>query len=642
MTMRSFFFLPALLSALALAGCGGSDEPSFTAPDRKAGDRTPQTAKCDDNDGLRCLLPWPSSTFMAKDASTATGLRLAVDASGMPAPDDTASLALADGFSRVTPLAVGFHAAIDKGTLGKNGETPFRLILAQQDHPKRGEVIPLRLDVVAGEDATDPESLVIAYPLKPLEPNADYVAVVLDDLHAEGGGMLAASHLTKVALGLSNPASQADADFKGYHAPTRALLAEAKIDPAHVLRAWDFTTRSADDATHRLLTMRKAAIDAVDSGKVTVKLTMVDAAPSDPAIAVIVEGTLGGLPSFLEDDSDLSVDAKGEPVQKGTREAPFRVLVPKGEGAYRFITFGHGTGGSYHDDSFDHELASAGLAKVGMQFYGWGEKDVIDTFVSMVRMAEGTHRSSARLMQALADGSGIQRAMSKSLGDTLAAPMLDGTANPATGRKPDASIPVWAGGSLGGTMGLVYAAADPDMHFGVLNVPGAAWTHFIPGSNIFATVRGLLRTSYGGDLDVAHALLMSQSNWDDIDGASYADRTPDEVSDYLIQESIGDPVLPNPGTAMLSVAVGAVQVGAVLDPILGVDTAEAAVGKSGLTQFKVDATDPLDIHGFAARSGPAGDAAREQITTYLASVFAGMPKVVPPKSCPNGNCDFSK
>jgi len=638
-SLRPASSLPFLgLFALLLAGCGG-DEPSFTAPERAPSDRTPLTAACDDNDGLRCLLPWPSSTFTEKDASTETGLRLAITAEKLPSADDPRSLNLANGFSRVSPLMTGFSSILDPSSFGTPGQTPVKLLLAQHDHPKRGESVPLRLTALEGEDAAFPESLLFAYPLRPLEPNADYVAVVTDELKTEAGAAPARSRKTEIALGLAAPASQDEADFAAYHAPTRARLAEAGIDPEHVVRVWDFTTRSGDDATHRLADMRAASIAAVDAGEVEVVIEKVESS-ANPTIAAIVEGHLSGLPSFLEEDSDLSLDAAGEVVAAGKREAPFRVLIPQGPGDYRFVMFGHGMGGNYHDDSFDAEVAQNGVGKVGIQFYGWTDKDVIDTFVTMVRMAEATHRSSARLMQAIADGSAVQRAAASVLGDALSAPMLAGHPNPAAGRRPDGSVPMWAGGSLGGTMGIVYASADPDMHYGVLNVPGAGWTHFVPQSMVYDTVRGLLRPSYGGDLDVGFALAMSQSNWDAIDGAVWADRTPDEKSVYLVQESIGDPVLPNVGSEMLAVATGATQVGAVLTPILGVPTADEAAGKTGLTQFKISG-DAYDVHGFAAGGSLAGVAARQQITAYLKSAWEGQPKISVPASCPGGNCDFS-
>jgi hypothetical protein len=631
--------LPCLF-ALLVAGCGGADAPSFTAPDRAPSDRTPLSAACDESDALRCLLPWPSNTFTEKDVSTATGLRLAIGAESLPAPDEPRSLGLADGFSRVSPLLTGFAATLDPSSFGAPGQTPVKLLLAQHDHPKRGESVPLRLSAVDGPDPAFPESMLLAYPLRPLEPGADYIAVVTDDLKTEGGTTPERSRSTEIALGVAMPGSQAEADLAAYHAPTRARLAEAGIDPARVVRVWDFTTRSGDDATHRLADMRAAAIAAVDAGSVSVVIDVVETS-ADPTVAAIVVGRLVGLPSFLEPDSDLSVDAAGEVVAAGKREAPFRVLVPQGTGDYRFVMFGHGMAGNYDDDSFDTELAQNGVGKVGIQFYGWTEADVIDTFVSMKRMAEGTHRAAARLMQAIADGSAIQRATASVLGDALSGPMLGGKPNPAAGRRPDGSVPVWAGGSLGGTLGLVYASADPDMHHGVLNVPGAGWTHFVPQSMIYGTVASLLRPAIGGDLDVAHVLSMSQSNWDAVDGAIWADRMPDEKSVYLVQESIGDPVLPNVGSEMLAVATGATQVGAVIVPILGVPTADEAVGKTGLTQFKIAGTDPYDVHGFAGGGSPAGVAARQQIVAYLKSTWEGQPKITVPASCPGGSCDFS-
>ena len=627
--------------ALALAGCGGDEEtPVFTAPDRAEGARAPLTAPCGDPDELRCLLPWPSSAHLAKDASTATGVRLHVEAKSLPVDDDPRSLALADGFSRVTPLAVGFAGPVTVPAAASPTEGPVRLLLAQHDHARRGETVPVRLSTIPGEDPAT-ETLLLGYPLRPLEPGADYVAVVLDDLKMEDGAAIAPTHQTRVALGLATPTSQAEADLRAYHAPTRKLLAEAGIEPARVLRVFDFTTRSGDDATKRLTAMREGAIEAVSQGKVTVEIDTVTWNPN-AAVAAVVRGRLVGLPSFLEDARDLRVDEAGNVVAEGTHEAPFRVMVPAGVGDYRFVMFGHGMGGDVDDSSFDQELGQNGTGKVGIRFDGWTGDDVIETFVGMTRMAEATHRSTARLMQAIADGAAVQAAMKTTLGELLSGPTFDGGANPLIGRQPDSSIPVWAGGSLGGTLGLVYASVDPDMHYGVLNVPGAGWTHFIPGSNVYSTVRGLLRTTYGGDLDVGFALALSQSNWDEVDGSSWADRMPEEPTAYLIQESMGDPILPNEGTALLSVAVGAGQVGAVLSPILGVETASEIVGKSGLTQYRTADKDAYDIHGFAATGGPAGDAARQQITAYLKSVWAGAPKITVPEGCAGGNCDFTK
>lgn len=624
----------ALAALATLAGCSDDAAVHYDAPDREPGARAPRTAACDDMDPLRCLLPWPSSTFMAADPASPTGVRLAVDRSSLvAADDDPATLNRADGFSRITPLVAGFAARLDPPP-----EEAVALVLAQPDHPAYGEVVPLRIQVFPSAD-DERESLVFAYPRRPLEPGADYVAVVTDALRAEGGGALAASRPALVALGLTEPASQGEADLAGYHAPTRAALERAGIDAAHVLRVWDFTTRSAEDATRRLAAMREGARAALAAGEVGVAIDLVT--PGSGSVAAIVEGRLTGLPAYAGDEG-LHLDDAGLPVASGAREAPFRVALPAGAGDYRFVMYGHGMGGSYHDDAFDEELAAAGVAKVGIQFYGWTEDDVIDTFVSLLRMFEGTHHSTAFLMQAVADGAAIQAAMTGPLGDALSAAELGGAPNPAAGRRPDGTIPIWAGGSLGGTMGLVYASADPDMRAAVLNVPGAGWTGFIPGSMVYSTLEGLLKGAYAGDLNLAHALAMSQGNWDDVDGAAWIDSIREKQPAFLIQESIGDPVLPNPGSETVAITSDALQVGAVLVPIEGLDAAGAAIGRSGITQYLVPDTEALDIHGFAARDTPAGAAAREQIRSFVQSVFAGAPAVEVPAGCPGGSCDFTE
>lgn len=630
----------SLLTSVFLGGCG-SDAPTFAAPDRVAGVRAPQTASCGDSGELRCLLPWPSNSFATADASTATGLRLAVDPSSLLVDDDPRSYALADGFSRLTPVLVGFATEIDPNSIGTPENGPISLILAQKDHPNHGEKVPVRIRLVPGEDPTT-ETLVVAYPLRPLEPGADYVAVVTNDLKAMDGKALSATRDTQIALATVEPSSQDEANLRGYHAPTRQVVKEAGIDAAKVLRVFDFTTRSADDGIHWLAELRDASIAAVDKGDVQVVIDKVEPAPI-AALAVAVEGRLTGLPAFFEPDGDLSLGPDGKILQTGTREAPFRAIVPTGQGDYRFVLYGHGTGGDYTDDSFDELLGENGIGKIAIRFDGWTNNELIQTFSTLARMAEATHRASTRTMHAVAAAAAIQHSMGSKLGDVLSAAKLGNTDNPATGRRPDASIPMWTGGSLGGTMGLLFVSMYPGMKYGVVNVPGAAWTHFIPGSQTYSTIRGLLGTSYGGNLDVMHALLMSQTNFDNIDGGAWTGVVPGDPSVLLVQESIGDPILPNEGTEMLSVAADALHIGKVITPILGLETGADATERTALTQYKVpDGGDPLDIHGFAARSGPAGDAARAQITAFIKSAWAGQAKITVPASCTGGSCDFSK
>ena len=81
-------------------------------------------------------------------------------------------------------------------------------------------------------------------------------------------------------------------------------------------------------------------------------------------------------------------------------------------------------------------------------------------------------------------------------------------------------------------------------------------------------------------------------------------------------------------------------VGATLMPIEGVTSADEAVGRSAITQYWVPGDDAYAVHGFAAESGPGGEAARQQMFEYFETVFAGEPRITVPSGCTGGSCDF--
>src|SRR5882672_9841228 len=97
--LRHFIF--AALAMGALSACssaqpGPDPDPGFGIPDREPNTRAPLTASCDAMDPVRCMLPWPSSTFTKVDTSTNTGIRVHIDSEKLIAPDDVTSINLAD------------------------------------------------------------------------------------------------------------------------------------------------------------------------------------------------------------------------------------------------------------------------------------------------------------------------------------------------------------------------------------------------------------------------------------------------------------------------------------------------------------------------------------------------------------------
>jgi hypothetical protein len=602
----------ALVLALALGACA---EETFDAPDRAPGDRTPLSGPCDDLDPTRCHLPWPSSRFLVVDGTTATGLRQHLEPGTYAADDDAAVLEYADGFSRVSPLLVGAPSL-----LGPLDDGAVRLWVAEPGHPAHGEEIALR--VVVETDEALGESFVVAYPRRPMPENAAHVAVAM----AAPG--LEATPAVRAALALQEPASQAEADLRGYHAPVRAFLAERGVDTTRVARVWDFVTRSQAQVVDPLLAMRQAVRDAVDGGA-PFAIDSVVVAPS-PSVALIVEGTVE-LPWFV---TELLPDLE----QRETHVSRFRLLVPAGTGDYPVILFGHGLGGAYDDPAFDEALAVEGLGKLGVDFHGWALDTFLETLGGFTRPLVGSAHASGAMMQALAELSAMQHALAGPLAELVAADTIDGVANPAAGRRPDMTTPMYGGGSLGGTMGFVYANMEPTIRYGALNVGGGGWTHFLRASSFFAPLDALMRINLGSSLDVTLAVAQAQTNLDAIDGAVWADHRPD-VPVLLLQESVGDLVLPNIGTELMAVASAAVVVGEPIAPF-GLEEVASASERTGITQYLVTG-DPAAVHGFGNTDTPAGDAAQEQIRHFFSSALAGSAEIIVPSGCAAARCDFA-
>ena len=640
------------------APAGTDTGPIVPVTDRAAGEHRALALGCDPTDPTRCLTPWPSSAFTQADDTQVTRLRLQIPPAGLVAGDRVAGLERADGFSRASPLVVAFPAILDESTLGDGTTGAVRLIVAEG--ATRGTVIPLRPMMVAPQDIRDPESGIVAYPRTLLAPATEHIAVVLDSLRAVGGATLRANDETRVALGLQAPRTPAQEQLRAWHVPTRALLAQAGIDPARVLRVWGFVTRSREQPLGALRAMRARAIEALRDGAATVQIDSVSV-PTLASGALLVNGHIRGLPRWVTVEKLVTRQATGPVAIAGmTYDAPFRVLLPRGgTGAYPAVVFGHGMGGEVTDSSFDGLLTGAGAAKINIRFDGLTESEMAATFLGFVKMSLGVEQAASVMLQSLAGGMAVIHSMrgetpegvalpaASSLREVLSAPMVGTMNNPLAGRWANPDTLTWAGGSLGGTTGLTMVNAEPAFIAGVANVPGAAWSHFLVRSVLFDIVRTGLQRIYGSTLDIQLQVAISQTLWDEIDGAAWAD-APERPRPILIQESMGDPVLPNLGTEFAASSLGAVQIGAVLTPIAGVTPATSADGRSAITQYRVPSsvTSSADIHGFAARDGVHSEAALEQIRTFLSGAWMGQTRVILPTNCvmnsPAGSCDFSR
>lgn len=631
------FFLLAVLSVAC----------TTSVPDRLASDRTPLAGPCDNSDPSRCLLPWPSNRYTIADARTSTGLRLAVDTASLPVDDRADYLNLADGFSRATGVAAAFNGPIDAGSLSWDpadslqADAPVQVINADPEHPQYGQRVPFRTEDRDATDALEEKHLIIGRPAMPLAANTDHVFIVTQTL----GNTDPIPREVTLALGLVRPKTSEEREIAAWHAPTRAALATADVPFESIVRLSVFTTRSQEDTTRRIYSMMETLDGSL--GNLGVELDSVSTTGSE-FIAMILRGRLTNAPSFLTDEGYLSLDEAGNPLVTGTTSIEFRLSVPAGTDDFRFVLYGHGTGGNVTDNSFDRELAEFGIGKLNLRYDGWTDEDFVETLLGFSTFLDGTERSTAGLMEALAGGTALLSAMDGVLGDIITQDTLNGAPNPAAGRRPITNDVAWVGGSMGGTMGAVIVSADPRLKTAVLNVPGAGWTHLIPYSLLYNSgMEGIMETTYGDRISIHLGMLMSQTSWDDVDGAVWADEALEAGGTFLLQESMGDPVLPNLGTELLANALDAVHLTPTLSDVHGIPTDPGPLSTGAtLTQFRVPPSGPYDIHGFAARETPAGAAALDQIIEYLDTAWnEPAPIMAFPQGCsitPNGDCDFSE
>lgn len=596
--------------------------------DRADGSRSPLSAPCDARDETRCLLPWPSNTYTVADSTSATGLRVSIQRRSLPQLDNPAPLNQLDGFSVATALAVGFDQAPAPELSGQKNSGAVLLFSMQ------GERVPLRLLVVS-DAPSSAASLLLAYPMHPLTYDTDYVAVVLDDVQPATGGTFTAPPSVQVALKLVPAQTDEERALAAYHAPIRTLLQRQGVDVRHVLRVWDFTTRSAASVAAPLAARRAASLGAVEAQATQVLVTS-----AEPRLGGGLEvlGHVDGLPSFITDAGVLTTETTG------THPVPFRAVLPPGSGPLPVVVFGHGTGNDVGDQALDDVLLGTGAAKLNLEFAGWTRTSVAATFLGFESVLSGTERSTAKLAQSLLDATALEALLEGQLGQVLTAASIVGKDNPAAGRTIDAKRLGYFGSSLGGTLGFTHTLTEPRIGAAVLNVPGAGCTQFFQQAEQWQQLDAVFSAKTPSAIDRALALVLSQTSWDPVDGAAWVTQPGTVLKPVLIQESIGDVVMPNLASELVAASMHAAQVGHVIEPVLDVEAQPSADGRAALTQFRLPSTmsDSGAIHAFVTKGTPAGIAAREQLSAFFTSVWAGAPRVVEPPTCSQNvvGCDF--
>jgi hypothetical protein len=624
------------------------------------------------------MMPWPNAIYTTADATTATGARLALLEEDLPVVATTQTSFdptrwnMADGFSPSGPMLAYFDERLDPASLVPQSNIAASLAKGAATvvvDMETNALVP-HFSVVDGNviKSGDRQALVIT-PAARLLPKHRYAVAVTNAARTVDGGPPTAPPLF-AAIADGHAPSDAMSQAEAARMPAiLASLAAAGVDRSGLLVAWDFVTASDELLTGHVLSMRDAALAAAGKTGLGYKVTSVEENFDAKALRRI-RGTFT-VPKYIDNadeskpQASLTFDAAGKPVQSGTYEAPFTIIVPdvaRTMGPLPILLYGHGlfnTGelelgdatGSYVQDFANLE----GYVVVATDWIGLSAHED--------PLSMGTNQAMAlvladfskityvtdRLQQALVNTMVLVR--------TMTGAIVKDASMTVTGKAgglavADPSRITYYGISLGGIMGLSFMGYDPDITRGVLGCGGGFWDTLFQRSVHWKDAHLLVPASYPDSLDLQLLLSLAQMQFDYSDPATVAphallaplEGTPKKQ--LLMQMGLADAQVANITTEMIARSTGIDLLAPNATDVYGMTPKQGPLD-SALTTWDVHGS-PVPPDGDQT---PAGDnqvheairrvpQAEEQIQTFFTTghvvdTCGGTPCVVPvPASTP--------
>ena len=485
-----------------------------------------QTTACEFLNADKCLLPYPSSLFLAPDVTTATGFRVNYPADVMPVNTggkhiDPSEWNTLDGFSPGPVIMALFPQGVDLTASATAPITNFARSL-EADSPT------VLLDAVTGErvvhfvelDAQASSDAVRTFIIRPgvrLQEATRYIVAIRGLKDLTGNPITAGPAFQTLRDGTDTPVQTINRRRAAFE-DIFSKLTQAGVTRGDLILAWDFTTASSSSLTSRALSLRDQGLAANGAGAPPFTVTSVEDNYSTD-IFRRVRGTFT-VPLFMKDatpPTSYNLDANGVPKQNGTTTAPFTITIPRSAvgnppQAGRALIYGHGLLGSGEGEiTADHLQALANRFNfvVGAtDWIGLSENDVSATlrFTNDLSNFRGL---PDRLQQAMLNFILLGRLMTASNG-------LNSDPAFQFGGVPiiDTQELYYYGNSQGGIEGGIYLALSPDTKRGVLGVGAANYSTLLQRSTDYPMFQFPLNQHYRDELDRALIYPLIQQLWD--------------------------------------------------------------------------------------------------------------------------------
>jgi hypothetical protein len=557
-----------------------------------------QAAECENLNPLHCLMPWPSSRYLVDDASTQTKRRIELPQAAMPANRweeqvDASSYNRFDGFSAMTSMVTVFDGEVDTTELPPENNIPKSLteesptvLIDAETNERVGH-----FSEINEWDGTDPQrSAFYIRPATRLKEGHRYIVAIRNLRDTDGKPFAPSDYFRALRDDIKTNSDEAEAR-RPHFEDIFSILKAANVARENLIQAWDFETASQQSAQSDLVHMRDDAMAKIGADGLGCTITEVEQDPMHETIYRRVRGTFT-VPLYLETDQPgarLVRDSQGRPVQNGTAEARFQVVIPHsvkarleaGNGGGRLLTYGHGLMGSYNEvgSSFQRGFFNR-FEIVGIATDWWG---MYKEDTNNVASALGQLGMFVTVTERLAQGVINNLVMTRTIAGVCAQKpelQIDGQLVFAPEEK------YYLGISQGSVMGTTVAALSQDIKNFILNVGGISYPIMIIRSVDFPDYNKVIQAWYPTKLDTDLLMVMIAQHWDTAEPAGFAR--------HLIKDPIANTPIKN---ILYTIGRYDAQV-----PNISSDIAARTIG------LKVMSPSVYDVWGLETTTGPSDSA----------------------------------
>lgn len=608
-----------LLVVVLAAGCGdddggsGDDGDDGTADDDGADDGGEEIpAECNPLGGARCVLPFPSSVYLAEDADSPTGFRLDIPEGALPVNSNDVAIDPApfnrhDGFSPSAPIITAFATGVDDSILplwtdldaSLSADSPTVLI-----DMETGELVPHFAELDAHGSAPDEQSLYIR-PAVLLEGGRRYAVAIRTTLLAADGSALPVPPGYQAILDGEDSGHARLEARRGSYDDIFSALAEHDIEPEDLVVAWDFVTSSRESMRRDVIAARDAALDLLraEMADLVIDITR-DEPGDDPRFAREIEGffeaplllTAGGA---VTPETWLNRGEDGLPAVDGLYQVPFDAIIPAcaltAKAPVPMFIYGHGLlGDSNQVMSGGTRVAAAELCMVaiGTDMRGMSEMDFANVAAALADVNKGPLIFET-LVQGVVNHISLtqvarERLATDVLTDDIGEPLVD----------PDQIF--YYGISQGGIFGGTVAAYDPIIERSVLQVGAMNYSMLLERSQDWPVYQSVVKGAYPNAIDVSLVLTLFQMQWDTTDPVGVADAAltggiPDvPPKQIFMQIAVADDEVSNVASEYQARSMGIPVVAPTVYQPWGVELAEEPV-PNGLVIFDFGLGDTIPI-----------------------------------------------